>query len=132
MRISLSTLRKIIRESVNESASAPLRLDHYNLHNAIKSAGIHINDMFGGDRLGEGISIHSEGGKLQIMIPDNVAGSKSVDAAELKKQISDLLMSKFNCELVPKREISGFGTLYLVVESDEEQTHPQNRGHYHF
>ena len=133
MRISLSTLRKIIRESVNESESAPLPLDHYNLHKAIKSAGIHINDSWGGDSRHEGISIHpNTDGKLHIIIPDNVKGSKSADAAVLKDQISDLLMSKFKCELVPEREIRDLGTLYLVVAPDDEQTYPQERGHYHF
>ena len=105
MRISLSTLRKIIRESVNESRFAMPSLSLTNLANALKADGMPVAgvDNVTAD---DGLILQKEGNNIYIIIPF-MDHPRLLEAVE--EQISLVLQSKFGRVLTYVDVVGGLG-----------------------
>jgi len=109
MRISLSTLRKIVRESVNESRFAMPSLSLTNLANALKADGIDVAGV-DGVTADDGLTLQKEGNNIYIIIPDMLVDFDAGGALEaLEEQISLVLQSKFGRVLTHVDVVDGLG-----------------------
>jgi hypothetical protein len=128
MRISLSTLRKIIRESVESTAVEDEK--HITADDVISElARNHIPLQAYGDKMG--VIVNQEGENVYIIVPDTVTewyDSYNYTTQHLLKTIGDTLKTKFGRVLKAKGERinlnrhhgSDPATSYLVESPKDE------------
>ena len=137
MILSLSTLRKIIRESVESTAVEDEK--HITVDDVISElARNHIPLQAYGDKMG--VIVNQEGENVYIIVPDTVTewyASYNYTTQHLLKTIGDTLKTKFGKVLRAKgerinlnrRHGSDHATSYLVESPKDENkgyTNPAN------